>query len=484
MRDAFRSSRRRPDVSYTQEFRELGKKIERALFTFERTSNQAVLRFFRRSDESDKVLRDVNEESLSLHENEGVFLVYFFIFTLQEFGRELSHLTEVIGAIKQSEWDYLRRRPPFLTRLLSGAKRTGNDFFNDTERFPTSEPTVSKATPRKSIARQLSTLLPGKNKHKQSAFPKIRPHAPNTIQTPAPGVLSLTGRIKHSFWRLGARLRETDLKYAIKSGFAIAILALPAIIESTRPYFLRYRGEWALISCFVVLSPTIGQTNFLSVHRIGGTILGAMTAAAMYTLFPYNPYVLSVFGAFFSMPCFYYIIAKPQYATSARFVLLAYNLTALFCYNVRGTGEVDPVMVAIRRAAAVTVGVVWANIVSRYWWPIEARRELMSSLSDFCLNLGWLYTKLVETYSVPPHELAAIAATDEAGHRKAVAHLEASVHNFMSMELHLQLSIIKLQSLLSQTQHEPRLKGPFPIHLYRTILTSLQVILDKLHTMR
>ncbi|KAG8935418.1 hypothetical protein FRC01_000025 [Tulasnella sp. 417] len=483
MRDAFRFSRRQPEGSYTQVFQEVAKRIERALFTFERTSNQAVLRFFRKADESEKVVEGGNGQAVSLHENEGVFLVYFFIFTLQEFARELSHLTEVIGAIKQSELDYLRRKPSFLTRLLSGVKRTGNDFLRDPERFPSSEPAVTKATPRKSIARQLSTLLPVKQQ-RQSAFPKIRPHAPNTIQTPAPAVLSITGRIKHSFWRLGARLRETDLKYAIKSGFAIAILALPAIIESTRPYFLRYRGEWALISCFVVLSPTIGQTNFLSVHRIGGTILGAMTAAGIYTLFSYNPYVLSVFGAFFSMPCFYYIIAKPQYATSARFVLLAYNLTALFCYNVRGSGGVDPLMVAIRRAAAVTVGVVWANIVSRYWWPIEARRELMSSLSDFCLNLGWLYTKLVETYSVPPQELAAIAAIDEDGHRKAVDHLTASVHKFMSMELHLQLSIIKLQNLLSQTQHEPRLKGPFPIHLYRTILTSLQVLLDKLHTMR
>lgn len=108
-------------------------------------------------------------------------------------------------------------------------------------------------------------------------------------------------------------------------------------------------------------------------------------------------------------------------------------------------------MVAVRRAAAVTVGVVWANIVSRYWWPIEARRELMSGLSEyviyeldmrrarlnfrrsFCLNLGWLYTKLVETYSVPPQELAAIAALDEDGHQRAVDHLTASVHKFMSM---------------------------------------------------
>ena len=51
-------------------------------------------------------------------------------------------------------------------------------------------------------------------------------------------------------------------------------------------------------------------------------------------------------------------------------------------------------------------------------------------------------------------------------------------------ELHLQIKLIELQGLLAQTQHEPRLKGPFPVGLYRTILTSLQAILDRLHSMR
>jgi len=42
--------------------------------------------------------------------------------------------------------------------------------------------------------------------------------------------------------------------------------------------------------------------------------------------------MLAIFGFFFSMPCFYYIVAKPQYATTGRFVLLTYNLTCLFRY--------------------------------------------------------------------------------------------------------------------------------------------------------
>jgi hypothetical protein len=54
----------------------------------------------------------------------------------------------------------------------------------------------------------------------------------------------------------------------------------------------------------------------------------------------------------------------------------------------------------------------------------------------------------------------------------------------LNRELHLQIKLIELQGLLAQTQHEPRLKGPFPIQLYRSVLTSLQTILDKMHSMR
>lgn len=51
--------------------------------------------------------------------------------------------------------------------------------------------------------------------------------------------------------------------------------------------------------------------------------------------------------------------------------------------------------VAFHRATAVTAGVIWAGLVSRFWWPSEARRELSNALSEFCLNIGWLYTSLV-----------------------------------------------------------------------------------------
>jgi hypothetical protein len=79
-------------------------------------------------------------------------------------------------------------------------------------------------------------------------FPKIRPHAPNTIQTPPRSKLTYIGRIKQSLWTIGARLKERDLKYAVKAGMATAMLAMPAFFDATRPIFTEYRGEWALIS--------------------------------------------------------------------------------------------------------------------------------------------------------------------------------------------------------------------------------------------
>lgn len=55
-------------------------------------------------------------------------------------------------------------------------------------------------------------------------------------------------RVGRSIWAFGARLRENDLKYAIKAGMATAMLASPAFFDTTRPVFVEYRGEWALIS--------------------------------------------------------------------------------------------------------------------------------------------------------------------------------------------------------------------------------------------
>ncbi|KIJ60068.1 hypothetical protein HYDPIDRAFT_99557 [Hydnomerulius pinastri MD-312] len=467
LREAFVISQgsQKEQMMEPQDFHKIIDGIERALFTFESTSNHAVLRLYRRSNFSaGSSRRSMNSSvednpALADSEHEHIFLVYFFIFTLQEFAGELMSLTDAMRRIYAVE----------LTRFSSQ---------NWLRRYV------------------LNATYFGAHRHPKVSFPKVQPHAPNTIQTPDRSNLTFIGRVKRSVWDLGDQLRGRNIKYAFKVGMSTAMLAAPAFFDETRPIFTEYRGEWALVSFFAVMSPTIGATNFLGLHRVLGTLFGAIVAAGIYTLFPENGVVLSIFGFFFSLPCFYYICAKPDYATTGRFVLLTYNLTCLYAFNLR-ENDISVLDIAFHRSTAVIVGVVWALLVSRFWWPAEARRELSKALGEFCLNIGWLYTRLVASNSGMVDYMDDIDHGGQNGSRvpdegtpllsksaSLSAKLSTSIQEFMAMELHLQIKLIELQDLLAQTQHEPRLKGPFPVLLYRSVLTSLQTILDKLHSMR
>lgn len=62
------------------DFRSLTANIRRALYTFEHTSNQAVLRFFRRADEGEKSDKDLAANHLNdLEGSDVVFLVYLSV---------------------------------------------------------------------------------------------------------------------------------------------------------------------------------------------------------------------------------------------------------------------------------------------------------------------------------------------------------------------------------------------------------------------
>ncbi|GLB37109.1 putative aluminium activated malate transporter [Lyophyllum shimeji] len=515
MREAFEESQTkqpRDNAFSADEFQELVDGIQRALVRFESTSNHAVLRLYRKSD----VLATPRSSSPSHHtrtsaytergneadnslltgsDHENIFLVYFFIFTLQEYAREMVSLIDAMGRIYRYEHDRAHRGQ-WWKRLYQGPAR----FFARLtfRRSPDRAPGTPKRRHR-GLKRTLSAYIISDIRHPVPVFPKVRPHAPNTIQTPAHDKLSFVGRVKHTIWRFGRRMTESDMKYAFKVSVAIAMFTAPAFYEGTRPFFLRWWGNWALVSFMAVISPTVGATNNLGFQRVIGTAFGALVAAGIFSLFADSPVILATFGFLFSLPCFYYAVAYPQYSSASRFVLLTYNLSCLYSYNLRDQNP-SVVKIASGRALSVTAGVLWAAFVSRFWWPAEARRELGKSLAEFCLNIGWLYTRLVASNSFSPEyrpEGEGAGDDDDDDDDDSAAEgsplfaapsqstrLNNSIKEFMAMELHLQIQLIELQNLLAQTAHEPRLKGPFPIMLYRGVLTGLQTILDKLHSMR
>ncbi|KAK4685629.1 hypothetical protein P7C73_g4513, partial [Tremellales sp. Uapishka_1] len=441
--------------------------------------------------------------------NETVFLIYFFLFTFEEFARELLFLLETVIEISESEspsaWNQIK------TLILPAkAKKSSN------KQFPHKQLSGSSHAypPQADIILLSEMLVPIDPSNLQpSLFPSNPKHTPGTLLTPQ--VQSLTGweRTKQLFWRVGARMRQPDIRYAVKVGVASAMLAAPAYTEVGRPIFLEYRGEWALISFFSTMNPTLGQTNFVSIYRILGTILGAAVAVLFYSLFPENPVVLPILGFLFSIPCFWIITQRPMYAQAGRFILLAYvslllrsilipdltvgslelNLSiraSIHPYNQRDR-DLTTVEIGLRRSTSVIVGVVWAAVVSRYWWPFTARRELRMGLCDFFLDLSYLYSKLVVTYSrgVETATTETFRGDDDEQSpllptTTSSPHISLGVRHFMAMELHLQTQLSSLRGLLEQTKNEPRLKGPFAFDLYKEVLLSCERMVDRLHSMR
>lgn len=113
-------------------------------------------------------------------------------------------------------------------------------------------------------------------------FPRNQRDVPGTLLLPPRQELPVWAKFKQAFWSFGERINQPDLRYALKVGLAggewrvinadegeadeKAMLAAPAYTEVGRPIFMEYRGEWALIAFFATMSPTVGQTNFLSVQ--------------------------------------------------------------------------------------------------------------------------------------------------------------------------------------------------------------------------
>lgn len=208
----------------------------------------------------------------------------------------------------------------------------------------------------------------------------------------------------YKVWRGLSVFRQDNVKFSIKVGFGAALYCLPAYIPATRPLFSHWRGEWGLVSYMVIMSMTLGQTNNSGAYRVLGTFVGAALAVFAWYAFPENPYALSVFGWLVSIPCFQIILNWKQ-ATFGRFILLTYNISALYAYSLSmkddddgeddDEGGVSPIIteIVLHRTVAVTVGVLWGLFVNRMIWPLSARSQLRKGLSKLWLKMSIVWAK-------------------------------------------------------------------------------------------
>ncbi|KAG0173920.1 hypothetical protein DFQ30_006552 [Apophysomyces sp. BC1015] len=386
---------------------------------------------------------------------EEVSLVYFFVFNMIEFARELICLVEAAEQFSQAE-----KYTSYIWSGLTIWNRQKNQEINTHDE-------------RTSV----------------NAFVPNERNTMNTLHTPEPK--TKWRRFFIRLWRTFSLFKLQKVRYASKAALGATLLATPAFLDSTGEWFREWRMEWALITLMVVMTPTVGGTNIVAIYRIFSTILGCFSAMCLYLLFPGNMYILPLVTWLFSIPNFW-IILNHKHGKFGQFTLLAYNLVMLNKYNDRETNAIEVWELALQRCIAILVGVVFGLIVTAYIWPYEARVELREGLSDFLLRLGWLYQKLVSIYTHPPNQhqpsvFMDIQPENDASETQIMtmdAQRQLTTQTFMDLELTLQRSLLELQDLLAQTPNEPRLKGPFPVDTYRAMLSSCQNIVDKFLSMR
>ncbi|RDW28748.1 Fusaric acid resistance protein-like-domain-containing protein [Yarrowia lipolytica] len=295
---------------------------------------------------------------------------------------------------------------------------------------------------------------------------------------------ALTKKAKHGelekpsmSFRLWKRLRvfrRRDVQFGIRVGIGAAMFATPAYMPSLQPIFYTWRGEWGLISYVVIMSKSVGGTTWTAWKRIIGTFLGAMCAYVSWVLFPENEYMLALIGAAISYPCFRIIVTWKDNNAFGRFVLLTFNITAVYSYslylgdndNDDDEGGLRPLVgtIAFHRFVSVCAGVMWAFLVTVLLLPNKARVNLKHGLCSLWLRMGL-------TWKDP---LASQFDPATGGYRLVG----------LAEQPQLQNTLIQLDGLLKHAPNEFRLKGRFPKNTYDNILKSTQKILDAFQNLR
>lgn len=175
-----------------------------------------------------------------------------------------------------------------------------------------------------------------------------------------------------------------------------------SFIPATRPVYAHWRGEWGLLSFMLVCSMTIGAANTTGYSRFVGTLLGAIVAAIAWILCQGNPWALAFCGWLVSTFPFYLIVGAAK-APLGRFMLLTYNLSALYAYSLsvrqgeedEDEGGTNPIIgeILLHRVVAVLSGCLWGLIVTRIIWPISARQKLKDGLSIIWLRMGLIWKR-------------------------------------------------------------------------------------------
>ena len=280
-------------------------------------------------------------------------------------------------------------------------------------------------------------------------------------------------RYTYKIWRALRFFRRDDLKFAIKVGAGAAVYALPSFVPEWRPFYSHWRGEWGLLSYMLVCSMTIGASNTTGYQRFFGTCIGAVCAVVAWLASNANPFILAFFGWLVSLGCFYIILAQGK-GPMGRFILLTYNLSALYAYSLsvkdddndddEGGTKPEIWRIVPHRVMAVMTGCIWGIIVTRLIWPISARQKLQDGLALLWLRMGLIWRR-------DPLSMILDGAPSYPQSLYTDIREEFELHRFLGY----------LEGLRKSAASEFELRGPFPEKEMKRALEITGRMLDAFH---
>lgn len=179
----------------------------KAIALFEVSQRKAVKRLNRHR----KRHHHESEKMESYAPKEDVFLVYFFVFNMIEFARELICLVESVKALSEAK-EKKRTMWALIAQFFS--KKDSHEYKKKTS--------------------------------KSGAYVPNERHKMNTLHTPLPK--TKWRQLVLKVWRTFSLFKLQKMRYATKATIAVIILATPAFLQSTGGWFREWRMEWALIT--------------------------------------------------------------------------------------------------------------------------------------------------------------------------------------------------------------------------------------------
>ncbi|KAL1918097.1 uncharacterized protein VTP21DRAFT_3363 [Calcarisporiella thermophila] len=281
---------------------------------------------------------------------------------------------------------------------------------------------------------------------------------------PAEEIESISSPVESSLRQqivaVGRFLSGVKVRFTIKSTVTVLALLSPAFTDSFMATFLNIHGYWAAIAFLLVISPSVGDTILSGLVRLIGSIFGVFWAVVLYYIGSGNPVVVMILGQILIVPSWYLIIVSPQWGRFALINLLSFTTVILMQYHQQSS----VLEIAYQRICLFSIGILAGFIVNSLWWPFVARKHLRKLLGKHLLALGALYSSYIVCYIY-----------DETRPRKAEVDTVTSK---------LLKDLARARALLTMSEREPRLKGPFPIKIYADIIQNCQDILDRFVSIR